>query len=102
MVPAISSATQGGRPHSKPPFWTTVFDEVGTQAELDAEAVGVVDGVIDAAEVVWGVDEVIDAAEVRADVGDAAEVTDDTGFELEIDDTGGCFGFGHLHRQPND
>ena len=24
-------------PHSKPPFWTTLFDGVGTQVEVDAE-----------------------------------------------------------------
>ncbi len=56
LVLVASAGTQGEMPHSKPPFWTTLFDGVGAQVE---EGVGAV----------WGADE-----EVTGDAAEEAEV----------------------------
>ena len=40
LVLATAAATQGARPHSKPPVWTTLLDGLGAQVALE---VGVVD-----------------------------------------------------------
>ena len=37
VVSIASAGTQGEMPHSKPPFWTTLFAGVGTQVEADEE-----------------------------------------------------------------
>ena len=57
---ATTAATQGGRPHSKPPFWTTLLDGLGVQVALK---VGVVEEDIGRDVVVAGaVEEVADEA----------------------------------------
>ena len=75
-----SVATQGEMPHSKPPFWTTLFDGVGTQEEVGAE-------------VVWGLDEELggDATEeAEVDIEeDAREDTEVTADEDGVEDEDG-------------
>lgn len=58
LVWVASIAIQGERPHSKPPFWTTLFEGLGTQVE-----------------VVWGADEEIGGAvseEAEVEMGEDA------------------------------
>lgn len=58
LVLVASNASQGARPHSNPPFWTTLPDGLGTHDE-----------------VVWGPDEEVSgdvSEEVEVDMGEAA------------------------------
>lgn len=75
LVLVTSTAIQGARPHSKPPFRTTLFDGVGAQVALGVA-------------VVCGTDEEV-ACDVREEAGvvaeDLAEVVVVDGF------FGGCW-----------
>ncbi len=91
VVLVTSPATQGARPHSKPPFTTTLFDGVGLQTELvivvveraDEEVADKVreEAVVDTA-VVLGADE--DNGDVEEDALEETTVTDD---ESSAEDT---------------
>lgn len=59
LVLVTSTAVQGARPHSKPPFRTTLFDGVGAQVALGVA-------------VVCGTDDEV-ATDVREDAGVVAE-----------------------------
>ena len=62
---ATTAAAQGARPHSKPPFWTTLLDGLGAQVALK---VGVVEEDDACEDVGPDVDVVLGAAEEVADV----------------------------------
>ena len=80
---ATTAAAQGARPHSKPPFWTTLLDGLGAQVALKVGVVEEDDACDDVerdADVVAGaVEEVAD--EAREDT----TVTEDEGSVDDVD-----------------
>ena len=81
---ATTAAAQGARPHSKPPFWTTLLDGLGAQVALKVGVVEEDDACDDVerdADVVAGaVEEVAD--EAREDT----TVTEDEGSVDDVDE----------------
>ena len=103
LVLVMSVATHGARPHSKPPFWTTLSEGLGTQVAAGVAVVGWTadeggaenaeeeeEGGTDADDSVEMADEGADEeGEGGKDAEDTTEVAGGAGLGAEVDAIGG-------------
>ena len=103
LVLVMSVATHGARPHSKPPFWTTLSEGLGTQVAAGVAVVGGAEeevGGADVEEEEEGGKDADDSGEMadegaddegegRKDAEDTTEVAGETGLGVEVDAIGG-------------